>query len=212
VPLLDPAAVDLATLRVLVHDDNGIATPTPATGDAVHRAANALEPSVGTIEEGRPPGIEQTFDLIMGLWGTDGGAATRRLLRSYGTTESSLPSDGAPAASAQEIDALIHRWDEFRRTMLTVFERSDVLLSPVHARPAQPHGTSLGAEAFLGFSYTMTHNLSGWPGAVVRCGTSEEGLPIGVQVVAAPWREDLALAVAAALEGALGGFQAPVLG
>jgi amidase len=57
----------------------------------------------------------------------------------------------------------------------------------------------------------MTYNLTGWPGAVVRAGTSPEGLPIGVQVVARPWREDVALAVAQFLEGALGGFQPPGL-
>ena len=35
----------------------------------------------------------------------------------------------------------------------------------------------------------------------MRCGSSADGkLPIGVQVVAAPWREDLCLAVAAYLE------------
>jgi amidase len=37
----------------------------------------------------------------------------------------------------------------------------------------------------------------------VRGGTSREGLPIAVQVAAAPWREDIVLAVAAHLEAAL---------
>ena len=46
----------------------------------------------------------------------------------------------------------------------------------------------------------MTHNLTGWPAAVVRCGTSRTGLPIGVQIAANPWREDVALALARVLE------------
>jgi len=33
-------------------------------------------------------------------------------------------------------------------------------------------------------------------------GVSKEGLPVGVQIIAAPWREDLVLRVAAALESA----------
>jgi amidase len=53
---------------------------------------------------------------------------------------------------------------------------------------------------FRGFSYTMTYNMCGWPAAVVRCGTSREGLPIGVQIAANPWREDVALAIARVLE------------
>ena len=42
------------------------------------------------------------------------------------------------------------------------------------------------------------HNLLGWPGVSLRAGTSAAGLPVGVQVVAPPWREDLALALARA--------------
>jgi Asp-tRNA(Asn)/Glu-tRNA(Gln) amidotransferase A subunit family amidase len=36
--------------------------------------------------------------------------------------------------------------------------------------------------------------------ARVRCGTSRTGLPIGVQIAANPWREDVALALARVLE------------
>jgi amidase len=53
----------------------------------------------------------------------------------------------------------------------------------------------------------MTHNLTGWPAAVVRCGETSEGLPIGVQIAAAPWREDIALAIALRLEQEFGGWQ-----
>ena len=52
---------------------------------------------------------------------------------------------------------------------------------------------------------------SGWPCAVVRAGTSAEGLPIGVQIVGRPWREDVVLALAAHVERALGGYIKPEL-
>ena len=81
----------------------------------------------------------------------------------------------------------------------------DVILCPVNAYPALRHGGT--PDALPAFSYTSTYNLTGWPGAVVRGGTSPEGLPIGVQVVAPPWREDVALSVAQHLEIALGGWQ-----
>jgi amidase len=48
----------------------------------------------------------------------------------------------------------------------------------------------------------MAFNLTGWPTVVVRAGTSSEGLPIGVQVVAPLWREDVALALARQIEAA----------
>jgi amidase len=99
---------------------------------------------------------------------------------------------------------LLRRWDAFRSAMLAFGEAFDVILSPVFGTPAPPHG-----EVPNDTSYTTPHNLSGWPAATVRCGTSWDGLPIGVQVIAHPWRDAVALAVAAALEGALGGYVIP---
>jgi amidase len=55
------------------------------------------------------------------------------------------------------------------------------------------------------------HNLLGWPGVSVRAGSSDGGLPVGVQVVAAPWREDIALALAQRIEALMGGYQQPLL-
>ena len=95
--------------------------------------------------------------------------------------------------------------------MLSFLKNYDVILSPVNALPAVVHGTSFNPEVVPSFSYTIAHNLTGWPGAVVRGGTSTEGLPVGVQAVSRPWREDVALAVAQHLESALGGYQQPEL-
>jgi amidase len=46
---------------------------------------------------------------------------------------------------------------------------------------------------------------------MISCATSPEGLPIGVQIVARPWREDVALAVASFVEEAFGGWRPPRL-
>ena len=63
------------------------------------------------------------------------------------------------------------------------------------------------------------HSAQGWTVdisptgclAVVPQGFSEDGLPIGVQIVGLPWEEEVVLAVAAALEKAGGGYRAPAL-
>jgi amidase len=49
----------------------------------------------------------------------------------------------------------------------------------------------------------LPYSLTGNPVAVVRAGT-EEGLPIGVQVIARNWEDATALAAAAIIERALG--------
>ena len=45
---------------------------------------------------------------------------------------------------------------------------------------------------------------------VAPAGTSDEGLPVGVQIVPRHWREDVALAVARRIESALGGWKPPL--
>ncbi|MEE2777652.1 MAG: amidase [Acidobacteriota bacterium] len=205
----DPEAVDLGALRVSFHTDNGIRTPTSETVAAVEDAAQALASEVASVEEARPTGVEDTFELGA-LYSWDDGAAVARLSRAAGTTESSLsPGDGT-AMGAVALDALIARWWDMRSRMTGFFDDYDVILSPVNAGPAFEHG-GLAEAGLASFSYTISYNLTGWPGAVVRGGTAPEGLPIGVQIVARPWREDVALAVAKVLESKLGPFPRPLL-
>lgn len=208
-PWRDPASVNARNLRISFHTDNGILTPTEETMATIEAAARALSDEGASVEEARPPGAEESFELRP-LYFWDGGAAVRRLLREAGTTEHTLQRFLEPEPlSPDALDALITRWYAIRSRMLGFLEDFDVILCPVNARPAMPHGTIQAAESLLAFSYTITYNLTGWPAAVVRGGTSPEGLPIGVQIVARPAREDVALAVARFLESALEGFQPP---
>jgi len=82
-----------------------------------------------------------------------------------------------------------------------------VIVCPAMPTPAKPHHH--GLIEVNDFSHLMVHNITGWPAAVVRCGTSADGLPIGVQVVARPWQDATALAVAGHLEKVFGGWQPP---
>lgn len=90
-------------------------------------------------------------------------------------------------------------------------ENADVIICPVAACPAVHHGETADYDQASLLSYSVIYSLTGWPCVVVRAGTSPEGLPIGVQVVARPWREDVALAVAQEIESALGGWKQPHL-
>ncbi len=99
---------------------------------------------------------------------------------------------------------LLRRWDAYREAMLGFGEGFDLILSPVFPSAAPRHGEIANLT-----SYTTSHSLTGWPAATVRCGTSADGLPIGMQVAAHPWRDDIALAAALALETALGGYSEP---
>lgn len=213
----DPTSVNFPNLRVAFHTDNGIMSPTPATVAVIEKIAHLLAESGMIVEEARPAGIEQSNELIISLFGMDGGAGLERVLQKAGTREihpvlkQRLESLRPAALSMAELSSLMERWDHFCSTMLRFMEHYDVILCPVAAYPAPPHGITLTDGRLLAASYTRTYNLTGWPSTVVRAGTSPEGLPIGIQVIAHPWCEEVALAVAQHIETVAGGWQRPLL-
>jgi amidase len=146
------------------------------------------------------------------LYHADGYAWLRRLLERAGTREPG--PDVAPylnykALSPAEFSAVIERWDNWRSRMLQWFEPYDAIICPVTAFDELPHGAEDGEAAYTGFSYTFAYNLTGWPAAVVRAGTSPKGRPIGIQVVGRPWQEHVVLAVASEVERRFGGYVSP---
>ncbi|MCY3707467.1 MAG: amidase family protein, partial [Caldilineaceae bacterium] len=70
-----------------------------------------------------------------------------------------------------------------------------------HTAPA------IGARDNQRFDYTVPFSLTGYPAAVVPVAVDDEGLPVAVQIVSHPWREDIVLALAAALEEAFQGWR-----
>lgn len=209
-PLGDYRQVELSGLRVAYFTDNGVAAPTPETVACVERVAGALAGTGCRVEESRPPGMEQSFGLLRGLLGATGRAGLKLALERAGTplSETGLSFvHSAQALDPLELELLLERVDRFRSQALAWFQPYDLLIAPVNAGPALPVGEI--EEKIARFTYTMTHNLTGWPSAVARVGASPEGLPIGVQLTAHPWREDIALAGAAHAESVFGGWQRP---
>ncbi len=215
VPLNDPASINISDLRVAFYIDNGTVAPTAEVEAAVRSAAEAIADSGAQVVEDLPAAITNNLDAnVTSILVADGGAGVRRLVDKAGTTqvherlERFLSAAPIPAA---EYTALLERMDSFRSQMLSFMENYDAILCPVRPWPAPPHGESLTPEASPANFYTSAYNTTGWPGAVVRVGTSSDGLPIGVQLMCRPWREDVAVALAAVLESALGGYARPEL-
>lgn len=211
VPLGEPGQVSLAGLRVAFYTDNGIRPAMPEIAAVVERAAREMAAAGAVVEAARPAGIEESLELLGSLMrGADGGLWLRRLLATTGTRpeESSLVRylGLTPDTPAEGMVAVIERWDRFRQRLLAFMADYDLILCPAMASPALPHGTYTG-ENYPNFSYTMTYNLTGWPAVVIPAGFSGEGLPLGLQIVAGPWREEVALAAAHHLETSFGGWQ-----
>lgn len=104
----------------------------------------------------------------------------------------------------------------YREKMLKLFETVDVILAP--ATPCRAprigqqtmvlDGVEMPVRPNLGL-FTQPISFIGLPVVTVPVWTDGEALPIGVQLIAAPWREDLALRLAHQLEKA-GVVAAPV--
>jgi aspartyl-tRNA(Asn)/glutamyl-tRNA(Gln) amidotransferase subunit A len=84
------------------------------------------------------------------------------------------------------------------------FTRCDVLMMPTAPSPAFRLGEKISdpLEMYLSDIYTISANLAGVPALSIPCGFSGDGLPIGLQLLAAPFKEDVLLRVAYAYEQA----------
>ena len=207
----DPESVNMQGLRVAFHVENGLADPTPETDTTVRTVAHTLEVAGCIVEERCPDAMGRTQELQLHIMGSDEGTSVKAMLQEAGTTEShpflfdTLDAFDLGAVSGADVSGWLVRRSEYRADMLEFMADYDVMLSPAMAGPAPPHGGVKVED----FSYLMVHNQTGWPAAVVRAGTSPEDMPIGVQVAARPWRDDVALAVARQIERDLGGWQPP---
>jgi amidase len=203
----------LGGLRIAFHTDNGYCNVTQEVADVVRAATRALAPDVTSVEEARPSCVSDAFDLEMKLLGADGGDSLRAYLVALGSTRVHPLLTGwldkleAYRTDLAGFENYWAEWDRYRAEMASFLLKYDAIVCPVYSQPALAHGVSTRDANFQGFSYTMAYNLAGLPGVVVRCGESSAGLPIAVQIVARPWREDVALAIAAQLEEALGGWK-----
>jgi aspartyl-tRNA(Asn)/glutamyl-tRNA(Gln) amidotransferase subunit A len=103
--------------------------------------------------------------------------------------------------TAQKARTLIRR--DFERA----FERCDALLAPVCPAPAYRIGEIVDdpLRMYLGDIFTVTANLAGICALSVPCGTSGEGLPIGLQILGPAFREENVLRIGHAFEAARGG-------
>ena len=117
---------------------------------------------------------------------------------------------GTYALSAGYYDAYYGQAQKVRtlitRDFTAAFDRVDVLVSPTTPTTAFPLGARLDdpLAMYLADLCTIPANLYGGPALSVPCGLSDDGLPVGLQVMAPVMADDRIYRVAAALERATG--------
>lgn len=216
-PALASMSDDIAGLRAAVSTDLGCWWVHPEIESAVGSAVDILR-SVGVTTRQAPPLFESDDNrLWLNLWGIFMAAYYGEVVDA---DESLIDPDvialvrlgrsfDAPTAKKLEIDRT-RVWNK----VAAVLETHDVIVCPTMSRPPGPASKSLNHrhdEARLhddGLHHsddmTSVWNLvSPLPAASVPCGHhvgDDEGLPIGLQIIGRPGREDVVMAVARVIE------------
>jgi aspartyl-tRNA(Asn)/glutamyl-tRNA(Gln) amidotransferase subunit A len=145
----------------------------------------------------RAPNARDITDLYERSRGEGFGAEVQRRIL-IGTYVLSAGYYDAYYSRAQKLRTLIKR--DFEQA----FEKCDVLLTPTTPGPAFAVGakTSDPLEMYLQDVFTVTVNLAGLPGISVPAGLSENGLPLGLQLIGKAFDEATLLRAAQAIETA----------
>ena len=204
--------MSLTALSVAWYTDDSIAPVSSETVEAVQNAAEALSRVGLKTKQTRPPGVERGHELWLRLFSRTSVVKLRSV---YAGREQEggdfvrwrlATADDTPAAS---LDEYIQAWferDELREALLRWMQDTPLILGPVGATAAVPHGTlkvQSGGKlisTFRAFSYAQGFTVFDLPAVVVTAGRTKEGLPIGVQVAGRPFQEETVLAAAQIIE------------
>jgi len=222
VPVRCPARETLKPMRIGYFEDDGRTPVTSETRAAVQLAVAGLRRAGFQVEPFRPEGLEAARQLWWKFFGGIGGgmllgpmtggreAELGPLLKEFNGWVAAEPPHSA--------ESLLYAWlerDLLRIQMFEQMKKFPVMICPVAAIPAFRHRErqwqveGKTVKYLDAWSYSEWFNVLGMPGAVVPVGQSPDGLPIGVQIVAGPWEEELTLSIAEVIEEECGGWTAP---
>jgi len=211
---------ELRQVSIGYFEDDGIVPVTAETREAVRSAVQILQAHGCRVQPFRPRALERARKLWWKFFVRSGAMFLEPTLRGKHDQLSPILLEFLSIAQQEPPltgEELLQAWadcDKVRSELLTEMQQFPVLLCPVCAVPAFRHGErswtidGQTVEYLDAMRYTQWFNLLAAPAAVVPVGRSPQGLPIGVQVVARPYEDELALAVAGVIDAAFG-FVAP---
>lgn len=218
VDLQDP---DFQDLRVGVAEQFGRVPVAAAVRQAVRKAAQALGELRIAAEDFQPSGIERAPNVWWFFFGQLPAPLTAQLIAGrekdahWSATEFLNKALQEPAPTAGDVLANLAIRDRMRAGLLRQMDQYRVLLMPACGVTAFPHrtrqweveGGTIGL--FQAMMPATPFNLLGLPAVVLPFGLSEDGLPVGIQLVGRPYEEELLLELAVQLESVRGPFPAP---
>lgn len=215
-----PEDVDVRSLTYVWCEGDGSYPVRDDVVAVVEMAARRLEGLGLHVVHRRPRPLERAEDLYARIRAIDGLADLREMVGDRLRELSPIIRTAVDSGRVGTIPVLLAASDEreaLRAELLAYMRDHHILLLPVASLPAYPRdqrtldvdGREISFWQVLACSRAIS--LFGLPAAAVPCGWSNERLPVSVQIVGAPFMDDVVLAVARLLECEFGRFECPML-
>ena len=201
-----PMLPDLMYWRIGVVDSFEAMPVEPGVKAGFERGLDALRQADAEIVPVSLPGFDATATRLAGLLISEADAAHALGDRLDKEPEAFSPGlrqmleygRNAPASRLVAAErVVVEAGHRFRR----LFEQVDLVIAPTAPQAAFPHG---GAVPLDQANFTLLGNFSGCPALSLPVGLTDNGLPVGFQFYAAPFREARLVAAASAVESLLG--------
>jgi amidase len=216
---VDEVRPEPGSLRIGLCDELPFQPAHPACREAVRRTGELLDSLGHVVHRGQPAAMESNdfmYDYIRVIRASlamalDGLTAV--LGRSWRADDMEpgtwINHQRGLKIGAPDYLAARERLHAFTRRVVSWWDGNDILLTPTVGTPPPPVGHLVdGDERELVrrlaqvTPFVTLFNVTGQPAISLPLHWSDDGLPIGVQLVAAPGREDVLLRLAAQLEAA----------
>jgi amidase len=222
-PYVDELGADPGRLRVGILDHHPQGGPVDPECTAAAQAVGSLLESLGhDVEPGWPKALEDTtFGSTFGaLWSANVGLSLKRFEEQLGRPlldrevepMNRVQADFANHHSSVDYAGALVALTSYRRAVQSWWQDGwDLLLTPTLAElplrlgtivndPEHPMNAMRRAGRFVPF--TPPFNMSGQPAISLPLEWTDDGLPVGIQLVAAYGREDVLIRIASQLEQA----------
>lgn len=187
-------------------------------------AVKAFETAGATVEEVEI-GLQHSQQEMSALWVRQAGVLYAEVFATFKAMgidmlgehrEKVTPELIQMVEAVQDLNVVAYKLDSILRTTVfntfqNMFEHYDILVTPTLAVPPFDNasdGNTIGpteingeqVDPLIGWCLTYPFNFTGHPAASVPAGMTEDGLPIGMQIVGRRFADDVVLAASAAFE------------